>query len=161
MNPLRLSPRRMYCVCVLVCVLLLTACSFTTNFVVINASDHPIEVRYKIKKPDDPRAIGVPTVSPATKSVSQLQQQTSWNQLSTSQYSLDRESREVVVSLPPGQALLVEQLDRAVEDANQAGTFSIEAIDLVGANGEIHLKGEQARKAFVAESKRLYAIRYR
>ena len=143
----------------------LTGCSFITNFVVINASNHAIEVKYKIKKPTDPRApSGVPVVPPATKAVSDLQREIPWNQLSTSQYSLDPENRELAVSLLPGQALLVEQrnlVDGPTDDAHQAANFSIEEIDLAGADGKTQLEGEQARKAFVAESKKLYTITYR
>lgn len=127
----------------------------------INASDRNIEIRYKIKKPSDPRALsGVPVVPPATKAVSQLQQEVPWTQLSTSVYSLNRENREVMVSLPPGQALLVEQLDSAVDESHQVTNFSIEEIHVVGASGEIHLQGEQARTSFVAQSKKLYSITY-
>lgn len=161
----RFRARDLFLICFMVSLFLFTACSSITNFVVINASNHAIEVRYKIKKPTDPREpSGVPVVPPSTKAVSQLQQEIPWSQLSASQYSLDRENREVVLSLLPGQALLIEQrnlLDGPVDDAHQAANFSIEEIHLSGPNGEVHLQGEQARKSFVAESKKLYVITYR
>ena len=106
----------------------------------------------------------MPAVLPAIKVVSELQQQTPWKELQSSQYSLDRDNREIVVHLMPGQALLVEQrnlVDGPTDEAHLAKNFSIESIDLAGANGEVHLHGEQARKAFVRESKKLYTLTYR
>ena len=62
---------------------------------------------------------------------------------------------------PPGDALRVEQLnlvDR--QDGDAASRFAIEEIDISGADGEIKLQGEQARKSFVAESKKVYTLTY-
>ena len=157
--------RALFFGCLLGCVWPLTACSFITNFVIVNASNQPLEVRYKLKPPADPRApAGEPVVPPATKPVSQLQQEVSWNQLSASQYKLDREKREVAVLLPPGYALLVEQrnlVDGPTDDAHQAANFSIEEINLSGAGKQVHLQGDEVRKGFVPESKKLYTITYR
>jgi hypothetical protein len=161
----RFQARHLLLVFFLPCLLWLTACSYITNFVIVNASGQVVEVRYTIKKPSDPRApSGEPVVLPATKAVLELQQQTPWNELPTSQYSLDRENRELVVSLMPGQGLLVEQpnlLDGSTDEAHQAENFSLERIDISGSSGEVHLQGEQARKAFVPVSKKPYTLTYR
>jgi hypothetical protein len=44
------------------------ACSYTTDFVVINASESPVEISYKFKeKPDGPQKIsGVPSTTLAS-----------------------------------------------------------------------------------------------
>src|SRR5215813_6640733 len=142
---------------------LLTSCSYLTNFVVINATDRPIEVQYVIKKPaypSPPFSPGQPLpTNPAIKDVSQLDHQTAWRELSASQYTFDPDGRIVVVSLMPNEALRIEKqnlVDGKVDDASQAAKFSIEEINITGSYGEIKLQGEQARKMFMAVSKKVY-----
>ena len=160
--------RYLLSICLLSGVCLLAACSYLTNFVVINATDRPIEVQYVIKKPPPPFHQFPPSqslpITPAIKDVSQLQQQTEWHELSASEYTFDPDSRRVVVSLMPNQALRVENqnlVDGKTDDASLAAKFSIEEINITGSYGEIKLQGEQARKMFVAESKKLYSITYK
>ena len=143
----------------------MAACSYTTNFVVVNSSDKPIEVRYKIKKSSDPNltAQTLP-VRPGLKPISEVHKQVAWRDLSDSEFSIDLSSRTVVVMLTPGNALRVEHrnlVDGETDDAHQAENFSIEEIDILGANGEIHLKGDAARKSFVPESKSVYTLTYK
>jgi hypothetical protein len=164
----RSKTRYLPSICLLSGMCLLTACSFSTNFVVVNATDRSIEVQYVIKKPPPPFNQFPPShalpITPATKEISQLQQQTEWRDLSASEYTFDPISRRVVVSLMPNQALRIEKqdlVDGKTDDASLAAKFSIEEIKITGSYGEIKLQGEQARRMFVAESKQLYSITYK
>src|SRR5437870_10609675 len=72
--------------------LLLTqaACSYLTNFVVVNASGSAIEVRYKVKKPSQPMPpIQMIPVVPAILPASQLDHQIAWHDLSSSDFKFD------------------------------------------------------------------------
>jgi len=103
-------------------------------------------------------------MAPAIKAVSELHQEIAWRQLSASEYTFDPDNRKVVVSLKPGEALLIEQcnlVDGPVDDAHQAAKFSIEEIDIMGNDGEIKLQGDQARRSFLSGSKREYTLTYR
>ena len=141
------------------------ACSYGTNFVVVNASDQIIEVQYVFKKPSDPfPPMQMPPIPPVIKTVSPLQQQITWRELSPSQYAFDSNSRRLIVSLKPGEALRVEQRnlrDEKVDATHNATNFFIEEIEVKGSYGEIRLQGEQVRQSFLAESKSQYTLTYR
>jgi hypothetical protein len=142
----------------------LMACSYLTDFVVVNATDSPIEIQYVIKKPATPVPRQTLPITPAIKAVSQLHQQIAWRELATSQYKFDPDNRTVVVSLSPNEALRIEQcnlVDGPVDDAHQAAKFSIEEINIIGSRGEIKLQGEQLRKMFMSESSKLHSLTYK
>ena len=131
-------------------------------------TDRPIEVQYVIKKPAPPFTSFSPShtlpITPAIKDVAELHRQTAWRDLSASQYTFDPENRRVEVSLKPKEALRIAQsniVDGKVDDASLSAKFYIEEINITGSYGEIKLQGEQARKMFVAESKKLYTITYK
>src|SRR5438105_7609169 len=144
--------------------LLCSGCSYLTDFVVVNASGQAVEIRYTIKKPLNPLSPTRIPVSPGVKQTSQLQQQVAWRELTTSEYKFDVEARTVTVSLMPGQALRVAHYnlaDGSSSDTERATLFFVEGLEVTGGNGEILLKGEQVYKSFLAESKTVYALRYR
>jgi|SRR5215204_195881 len=145
-------------------VVALTACSYSTEFVVINAANDPIEVRYRLKKPMNLLAPSRLPEVPSVKLISELDQQIPWRALPTSRFKFDPDTRMAVVSLMPGESLRVEQRklgEGPQDDAHQAANFSIEEINMTGTNGDVMLQGEQARKSFVPVSKTLYTLTYR
>lgn len=151
---------RLFFVSLLASLLLLTACSYLTNFAVVNASDRAIEVKYKIKNLTGSVSPhwGLPIV-PAVKKISELHQEVSWQDLSASEFTIDPENRTVVVSLKPGEALRIEQRNLA-DESDPARNFSIEEINIKGTSGEITLQGERLYTSFVAESKKVYTLTY-
>jgi hypothetical protein len=147
--------------------LLLTnsACTYLTNFVVVNGSNSAVEVSYKVKQPTQlmPPIQMIP-VLPAILPASQLDDQVAWHDLSSSEFKFDPDNRMVVVSLSPGNALRIEHrnlVDGPTDEQYQSSNFAIEEINIVGASGEIHLKGEEARRSFVPMSKQTYVLMYR
>ena len=136
------------------CAILFAACSFPIDFVVINESDLPIEIRLKgMRYLDSPD-------SPAKVSASQLDSR-DWQELSASEYQFDRENRIITVRVLPGEALRVAQ----VLDSNMWNgvpiSFPLEEINITGRAGEIRLRGRQVPNAFIAQTKRIYRFTYR
>jgi hypothetical protein len=134
--------------------LTLAACSFSTDFVVVNASDRPIEVRYRIGETGiEPLAV---TRKPATLPSSQISSR-EWQELSPTQYAFDREKRVVTVSINPGVGLRINQGGEWNE--KYAGeNFIIEELNIRGSNGEVNLKGDQVYKSFVPVRSAFYTF---
>jgi hypothetical protein len=143
-------------------VLSLTACSYTSSFVVINGTEQPIEVRYKVKGSlSDPfQMVGEPA---KTTEVNLRNSDKEWQPLSPEQYSLDREARTITVQVMPHEALRVGRITnyRGHGDSSPATTFIIEEINLKGVSGDVRLQGNQARRGFIEESANLYTLTYR
>lgn len=155
---------QLFLVCLLTSVVALTACGYSTNFVVINGANNLIEVRFRLKKPMDPLSPSRLPEVPSVKLISELDRQIPWRELPTSRFTFDPSTRTAVVSLMPGEALRVEQRnlsDGPQDDAHRAANFSVEEIRITGTNGEMTLQGEQARKSFVPASKTLSTLTYR
>ena len=142
--------------------LLLTACSYTSNFVIINATDQPLELRYKVKASErDPiQMVGEPRKTAREKLRGSDRE---WRLLAPGEYEVNREARTVTIRLMPHEAVLVRQLTNygGHDDTSDAEAFAIDEIRLNGASGEVTHQGDQARRSFVRESDNLYTLTYR
>ena len=139
----------------------LSACSYSSQFVVINESDAPAEVYYALKEPrEGPKNY---CGRPAKKTVEQLEaSDTQWRELGGNEYSCDDRARAVTVKLYPKEALLVERVrDYFNHDDGSDESFGIESIRLTGAHGSIQYSGRAARTHFVEGEQRVFAITYR
>jgi hypothetical protein len=154
--------KRYFTLAVFASVLLLSACSYTSNFVVLNESGKPIRVRYKLKTSAyEPFQL---IAEPARVSESNLRNRDrEWQVLKSSEYHLDRESRTITVDLPPHEALRVLYITnyRGHDDASGADRFEIDEIVISGASGEVAIQGDQTRKKFAEESESLYVWAYK
>jgi hypothetical protein len=156
----QIRTRHLVFVCLFTSACLQVGCSYLTNFVVVNECHYSIEVRYEIKKPQDPGMPSRMPCLPEIKLVSELDRQVAWRELTATEYSFNPESRVVEVSLKPGEALRVAHLN-LVDNQYKASDFPIEEIHLVASRGEINLRGEQVYSAFSPRSKKTYALTYR
>jgi len=143
--------------------LLCSSCSFINNFIIINASQVALEVSYRLK-PSNYQ--GAPSLlsdrAPETLPVSHLGKEVAWQPLPAWRYKIDPNSRTVVLTLNPDEALLLTQCRPANDQRSgecEPDDFSIVEIGLVGADGEISLKREQAHKSFV-RNKNTYTLTY-
>ena len=154
--------RRVLIFLTFVFVLLLAACSYTTSFVVLNRTEQPVEVRYRIKaSPSDPLLmVGEPLKTAQAKLRNSDKE---WQKLAPGQYVFDREARTITIQLMPHEALLVRRVTnyRGHDDSSEAEHYPIEEISLKGASGAVQLQGDQARRSFIAESDHLYTLTYR
>lgn len=143
---------------------LLTACSYAADFVIINESDSPIDVRYTVKR----STVGPLVASglPATIEASQLSSHggQQWKELAGNQYQLIQESNVdiAIVRVMPKEALRITDVrDYKGHSAQRNINFPIEEINITGASGELILTGKQTRLAFMEVSKALYTLTYR
>ena len=142
--------------------LLLAACSYTTNFVVVNATDRPLELRYKIKaSARDPLQLAGELLKTAEENLRADDRQ--WQRLSPEEYAVDREARTVTLRVMPHEAVVVRRLTNygGHDDTSDAEAFAVEEINLGGAGGEVKLQGDEARRGFVRESDNLYTLTYK
>jgi hypothetical protein len=141
-----------------------TACSYSTAFVVVNDSDHPIEVRYKVN-----RDAGVlsSTDTPAKIAASQVanRYRAQWRNLSPAEYQTSKNDRTitVIVNVMPHEALWVTTMFHYVgdEDPNDVASWPIDEISLAGTNGGMTFTGQKARKSFSYVSRLLYTLTYK
>ncbi|HEX7998547.1 MAG TPA: hypothetical protein VF528_09165 [Pyrinomonadaceae bacterium] len=143
-------------------VLLLSACSYTSNFVVVNESGQPIKVQYKIKNsPSEPlQLVGAPAKT-AEANLRNADKQ--WRVLESGEYELDREARTITIDVMPHEALRVLYITNygGHDDASDAGKFEIDEIILKGAHGEAQYQGEQIRRQFTEATETLYLLTYK
>jgi hypothetical protein len=138
-----------------------TACSWAIEFVVINESNQPIEVRSKVSySPGDTNPfIGI---TPSIAKASSLRAgDREWRRLSEAEYRLDQVNRTVIVRVMPGDAFLIARFHDTSIRNGEPEYFAFEEIAISGAYGGIRLDGRQAVKAFSAESDRLYVLAYK
>jgi len=140
--------------------LLLSACSYRYDFVVINKSDKPIEVRYQLKRhtPETPGKF-VDIHPPAKLSLAEFQKsEHQWQDLSKNQYGFDNLTGTFTVSLAPDEVLLLQYAYNYRGDKNE---FDLASIKITGANGTVDLEGRQAQTQFKLESDTKYVLQYR
>lgn len=141
--------------------LLFVSCSYSTDFVVVNKSNQPIEVLYKVNNNRGPLAS---LDKPSTTGVSELNDKggQNWTPLASNQYVFDEASRTVTVRLEAGKALRVVTMFHYFghHDPQDAANYPIEYINLTGASGSVTLAGDQARMGFTEGSRALYTLTY-
>ena len=143
--------------------IILTSCSYSTDFVVLNDTDHPIEVVYVVK----PFPHGPPSLEIEPKVVSsadlQVEQASNWEKLAPDRFRVDQMNRTVTVSLSAHQALWITSMHHYIgdEDPNDVQGFPIQEISLRDADGELKFSGDQARKAFGRLSRVVYVLRHK
>jgi len=156
-------PRRcLFLVALLLFAAGLSGCSYLTDFVVVNDSGAPVEVRYQIK--NYPGTFS-PPVAPASMSASELKSKGNqqWTTITSSRFQLDEANRTVIVQLSPQEALLVTRMHNYAGHDNPADAqeFPIQQISLSGVHGETKFVGEQARRSFTEISSALYTLTYK
>jgi hypothetical protein len=144
-------------------VLTFTACSYTTEFVVVNESDQPVEVRYKIKRfPNEPPNLNA---QPAKMDAAQLgsHDRQQWRRLNYYEYQVDQENRTITVVVMSHEALWVTNMFHYFgdEDPNDVASWPIEEISVTGADGGMMFTGQKARKSFSYVSRVLYTLTYK
>lgn len=142
--------RNIFTILLLLFALTFTSCSYALEYVVVNESERPIEVRCKIYAlPDEPNPlINIGPLS--TMNASRLRAGSDeWRELSVTEYQFYRENSMVIVRVMPGEALLLKR------SSTSRVSFPIVEVTIVGADGEISFRGEQAFRAFIKETDRL------
>ncbi len=135
--------------------LLLGACSYATDFVIVNESDTAIMIRYEVK--DFPGPFYPPT-PPSVVAASKLSE--AGKEWTPTQFQLDEASRSVTVQLTPGQAFRVATMNHysGHDDPTDTHKYQIRRIVVSGAHGDLEFTNEQARRAFTRVARSLYTL---
>ena len=140
---------------VLICTGFFAACSFSMDYIVVNASANTVNVTYTIGPTGiDPLAatgVGIPAMLPVSEMPGR-----EWRPLSSDQFNFDRSNRTVTVSLPPNQALLINRGAEWRPDSTAASHFIIKEVRVTGSNSELTLKGDEVYKSFTVVPKPFY-----
>ena len=135
-----------------------TACSFSTDFIVVNDSPQPIAVTYRFKfagliaKPAMVASAQVTTSRPKF-----------WQELTTDRYEADRVWRTIKLRLMPAEALRVAVVGNysSHEGRFSEGALPIDELTVKGASGEIVLRGEQVRLNFTKQGSQVFTLMYK
>jgi hypothetical protein len=137
-------------------VFLLSACSYSTDFVVINPSEDNIKVKYKLKDfpESEPKWL-------ARKNVQELHNHSNdWLEVSREEYQIDRKEGSITVELGPNQALRLERMYNYSEGKGREEAFEVASIILTGLKGTRTYAGADIPAQFKKQSLYLYAISY-
>ena len=142
--------------------LLLSGCSAICEFVIVNESGAPLEVRYTHKPSGMPPngRIEVPGVLGADK-VSESGRE--WKTPPPERYTIDYKTGHVWAKVEPGEAVLVARMLNypGHESRHSDSSFYIDALSLDGSKGSAKYQGRQALTQFVSNGGCTYVIRYR
>jgi hypothetical protein len=155
--------QRLYFLSLIFFFLLLTACSISTDFYIVNESNYPIEVEYRVKvHPNNPILQDVPTKIAASQLESRNGSGRYLEKLSDDQYRYDKETGIVNVRVLPREALWISSISGYGGFSNQtAEYFYIKEIAIKGTGGEVIHTNRQVLDAFSKISDTLYALTYR
>ena len=139
------------------------SCSYSTDFVVRNDANYPIQVVYKVKPP--PHGAPTLTVEPIVVSSANLENSDrgDWKKLPPDRFRIDQARRTVTVSLSAHETLQVTSMPHYIgdEDPNDVSGFPVDELSVAGAAGEMRFTGDKARKAFERKSRVLYVLTYK
>lgn len=139
-------------------VFLMAACSYVTDFVIVNESDAPIIVRYEANEAPGPFS---PPVTPAVVPAGDLSEDgQAWT---PTEFQVDQASRSVTTRLMPGQALRIATMNHysGHDNPNDKYKYQIRRITVSGSRGELNLEGDQARTSFTEVARTLYTLTYK
>ena len=140
----------------------LTSCSYSTDFVVLNNADYPVEVVYRFKA--SPPAPPTLTVEPMVVASAKLEVEeiSKWTKLAPDRFRIDQVNRTVTVRVAAREALWVASMSHYIgdEDPNDVANFPIQEVSVKGADGEMRFTGDNARRAFKRMSRVVYVLSY-
>lgn len=150
--------RRILLLLTIMSIPMLAGCSYGYDFVVINKSNVPIQVQYKLKRHTETPGKFVDIIPPAKLPIQEFQKSKyEWRKLSKEEYGWDNSTATFTVSVAPDEVLLV---DHAVNYVGSEDQFNLASLKISGANGSIELEGKQAQTQFKGSDTK-YVLEYR
>lgn len=143
---------------VLLGVSLLAACSFSSDFIVVNDAQQPVEVTYRFKFAG---LISRPATVPRSEVSTRRPEH--WQELTTDRYEVNQVWRTVRLRLMPGEALRLASVHEysSHESRSSLGELPIDEISIRGASGEMVFRGEQVRLNFVKQGTQVFTMTYK
>ena len=139
----------------------LAACSYITDFVVVNDSGSPVEVRYTFRNWREGNACC--PERPAKKALDKLDDgDVRWTELRDGEFTFDSATGTLTATLLPTEALRVDEQSgwRGHGGRREDDVFSIASVSITGANGRVYYDGMQAQYQFRRENDSLYKLTY-
>ena len=156
---MKTNGRKSFAVALIFILLLLSACSYHNEFVIVNRSGSTVQVRYRLKRwtPESTfQQLGVKT--PAKVSLTEFRKaEYQWQRLVGDEYQFDRLTGTFTVNVSNDEVLLVDDVTNYDGREDQ---FDLASIKIVGPFGAIDLEGRQAQNQFRLEDKK-YVLTYR
>lgn len=137
--------------------LLNSACSWVTQFVIINRSGEPIEIRLKYAPLSGERYLSKKTLDEKGKIPDG-----EWQKLAAEEFIDNKIDETVTLKLAANTALAVAKdvTYTGHEYAGNADFFKIKQLNIEGSRGAVHHEGKQTLTQFKKESDSLYTIIY-
>lgn len=133
-----------------------SACSWFSEFVIINKSGEPIEIRLKYAPLSGERNLRKTNLDNKGKIIDE-----NWQQLAPEEFQDNKPEEIVTLKLAPNEAVLVaEELNYTGHNSGNADFFKIKSLDIKGTRGAIHLEDKQVLMQFKEENESLYTIIY-
>ena len=141
----------------LLLLLALSSCSFIYEYVVVNESASPVEVRYG--------GVDCCSAQPPelyTKAAGKLgANDEPWKAVRAGEISFDPEAGTVRVALQPGEALRLITLRYPASDVENYQTFPLDSLRITGALGGVSYEGDQLLPQFKKLHSTVYGVTYR
>lgn len=147
---------------ILAAALLLSGCSYSADFVIVNKTGMILEVQYRTVKE------GISTIRAQVKTLEEFKNADgSWHDLPADRLSIDDNVRSADIRLNPGEALLLVSQDiRDIKDEPKLKS-SIESLTIKNEKGSVTYEGDQVfgkfepgRYAWFPSSYTLYTLTY-
>jgi hypothetical protein len=137
---------------------LLSGCSYSYDFVVVNRSAGVVKVQYTMKSSGPQSGTLFLFGPPAKVSLREFEKaEFEWQTLPEEQYRTDDFTEGFIVNLEPDEVLRVDSITNYSRKEDE---FAIASIKLQGVNGSIDLEGKQAQMQFKGSDTK-YVLTYR
>lgn len=154
---------RIFSVLLLVFVSMLAACSYAVDFYIVNDSENPVDIQYKVNVyPSNPALYDIPTKIAAAQLQTKNGSGRNLEKLKPNEYEFDNKSGIVKVKLPPHEALWIAEIPGYGGHNTDGGkNFSVQEISISGTEGELKATGKQTLERFSKVSDTLYTLTYK
>lgn len=133
-----------------------SACSWVTQFVIVNKSGEPIEIRLKYAPLSGERNLRKTTLDEKGKIINE-----NWQNLAREDFQDNKIEETVSFKLPPNEAVAVAvEVNYTGHGSGNADFFKIKELEIKGSRGAIHLEDKQVLFQFKEEDETLYTLVY-
>ncbi len=134
-----------------------SACSWFTNFVIVNKSNAPAKIQLKYKPLSGERYLIKKTLTEKGEIPDG-----SWQKLSSEEYTDNKPAEIVNLTLAPNTALAIgEELNYTGHESGKAEDFKVIGLEISGASGTVNFEGRQVLLQFEKQSDSLYTLVYK
>lgn len=128
--------------------LILSACSFIADIVIVNNGEDIIEISYEAKRAN------YRSLTPYLAGVKEFDVNgTKWSEFPQDRYEIDQEKGTVKVRLAPQEVLRIESVDAGRIENNSYEELNLEKLKIEGKASSLEVKGKQVFEQFKPQHK--------